>query len=204
MGARGLGKTGQKVAKEWLIEQLYNRKPEFSNKFTQKGLIVEYDAIDLVADFFNYGLLIKNEKHFSNDFLTGTPDLILKDKTIDIKSSWDISTFPLFNEELDKAYYWQGIGYMALTGKRQHEVIYCLMDTPKHLIEREAYSYCRNNGIEELEQDLYDEFERKMTFSDIPEKLRVKKYSFEFSQSDYDKVIERVEECREFIKTLTT
>jgi len=72
------------------------------------------------------------------------------------------------------------------------------------LIEREAYSYCRNNGIEELEQDIYDEFENKMTFSDIPEKLRVKKYSFEFSQSDYDKVIERVEECREFIKTLTT
>lgn len=202
MGVRGLGKTGEKVVKDWLIEKRFNRKFDFSNKFTQKGLIVEDDSIDLVAEVFNYGMLIKNEVNFSNDYLTGTPDLILKDKTIDIKSSWNVQTFPLFNEKLDKAYYYQGLGYMDLTGKRKHEVIYVLSNTPIHLIEREAWNFCRNNGIEELDADIFDEFNKAMTFDDIDVSMRVKKYSFEYDENEVKSIYSRVEECREYIKTL--
>lgn len=202
MGARGLGKTGETVAKDWLIEKLYNRKKEFSNKFTQKGLIVEDDSIELVAEHFGYGLLIKNEKHFENEFMTGTPDLILKHKTIDIKSSWSVHTFPLFNEQLDKAYYYQGLGYMALTGKRKHEVIYVLSDTPEYLIEREAWKFCRDNGIDELDVDTFEEFQKRMTYDDISIDMRIKKYEFDYDEKEVELIYSRVNDCREYIKTL--
>ena len=46
------------------------------------------------------------------------PD-ILSDQLIDIKSSWDFTTFPMHQQSLpSKDYYWQMQGYMMLTEKR--------------------------------------------------------------------------------------
>ena len=107
-----LGQTSKTYCENWLKEQLYDRKISFSNKYTSKGLIVEQESLDYIAEHLNYGLLVKNEQYFENDFLTGTPDVILKDHLIDVKSSWSFDTFPLFESNIDKGYYYQAQGYM--------------------------------------------------------------------------------------------
>lgn len=187
----------------WIKEQpeFYNRKKEVSTKYMEKGLIMEDDALDLVCDVLDYDLLVKNEQHYQDDFITGTPDNIQKDHVIDVKSSWDFTTFPLFHDILpDTAYLWQAIGYMALTGKEKFRLIYCLLDTPINIIEREARNYSYKNGYGDLTQDMLDEFMERMTYENVPNRLKVRVYDFPHDPEKVKQIEERVILCRKFIE----
>jgi len=203
MGIKALGETGETYCKNWVKEQLYKRRKEFSNKYTEKGLIMEDTSIDFVADELGYGFLAKNDKFLENDFFTGTPDIILNDHVIDVKNSWDCFTFPLFDKELpNKDYFFQAQVYLALTGLSKYKVIYTLTDTPMHLIEKEAYFHCKNNGYDELEPEILDEFIDKMTYNDIPNSLKIKVFEIEKCEETIDKLKNRVIECRNYIKSI--
>lgn len=201
-GKRGLGKTGESYLKQWLKEQEFNRKYEFTSKYTQKGLINEDESIDFIADHLNYGMLMKNEDFFQNDFMQGTPDIILKDHIIDVKNSWDVFTFPYYDNEVNQDYYWQGQVYMALTGKTKYKVIYTLTNTPVNLITKEAYFWCKNNGFDELDEDVYNSFLKKMTYDDLPDEKRIKIFEFDRNDKDIILIEERVKECREYLETI--
>ena len=202
MGIKALGKTGESYCENWLKEQLYKRKIEFSNKYTEKGLIMEDNSIDYVADQLGYGFLAKNEKYFENDFFTGTPDIILKDHVIDVKNSWDFSTFPLFDNEVPNSdYYFQAQVYMELCGVDSYKLIYVLSDTPLNIIEREARSYCYKTGLD-FDDEILNEFVKKMTYSEIPNELKIKVFEIKRNQLDIDKLMIRVIECRNYIETL--
>jgi hypothetical protein len=204
MGIKGLGKTGETYVENWLKEQIYNRKKEFSNKYTEKGNIMEDESIDFVAKYLDLGMLIKNERQFENDFFIGTPDIITKDYIIDVKNSWDCFTFPLFEQDLpNKEYYYQGQVYMSLTGISKYKVIYTLMDTPEHLIEKEAYFYCKNNGYDELDEDVYNSFKEKMTYKNIDNSLKIKVFEFEKNNDVIDLIKNRVIDCRNYLSKLS-
>lgn len=197
-----LSKTAQTYCETWLKEQIYSRRKEFSTKFTEKGNIVEDNSIDFVAEQLGYGMLLKNEKHYKGEFITGTPDVVLPDLVIDVKNSWDCFTFPLFETRFDMGYYWQAQGYMALTGRKNYKLIYTLMDTPLHLIEKEAYWYAKNNGYEDLDDKLYQKFLDKMTFGNVPDKYRIKVFDIARNDGDIEQIKERVKQCRQFINSL--
>lgn len=173
-----LSQTAKTYCETWLKEQVYGRRKEIYNKYLQKGLDMENEAIALVENHYNYDFLIKNEKFFSNDFLTGTPDLILPDCIRDTKCSWDCFTFPLFDTNLDKGYYWQMQGYMALVERNLAYVDYVLVDTPEEL-DSNAESY-------------------RMIDVDY----RVKSFKVERNDADIKAISERVKLCREYINTL--
>ena len=196
--------TGAKTyCKDWLKGQLLDYQTIFSNKYTQKGLIMEDESLDFIADNLGFGMLIKNEEYLTNDYIHGTPDVRLKEMIIDVKNSWDASTFPMFENELPKTdYYWQLQGYMWLDDKPKAKLIYTLMDTPEHLIEREARWYSISQGFEELEQSIYEMFVKNMTYHNIDPKLRIKVYDIERNDSDIEMIKERVIECRKYINTL--
>jgi len=205
MGVRGLGKTGEDAAKEWYIEQLYNRRKQFSNKYTNKGNIMEDASIDFIAEHLGYGFLSKNEEYFTNDFFTGTPDIILKSHIIDVKNSFDPFTFPFFENECpNKDYYYQGQVYMDLVGRDSYKLIYTLMDTPINIIESEARKYCFTNGYDMDDMDVYMDFEKRMTYSDIDAKDRIRVFEFERDNKVIDSIKLRVDECREYLSKLTS
>ena len=67
---------------------------------------MEDEAIDLVGEYYGLGFVLKNEEHFENYFVTGTPDLITETTVRDIKCSWSLDTFPAYESELpNKDYY---------------------------------------------------------------------------------------------------
>lgn len=196
-----LTQTNKSYLDNWIKEQVYSRKKEFRSKYTDKGLIVEDNAIDLVAEYLGYGFLMKNTNHYEDDYKTGTPDILPNDDlVIDVKSSWDWSTFPLLEDELpNKDYEYQIQGYMDLLGRSNGAVIYVLLDTPQHLIEREARRFCWANGYEDLDLDIYSEFENKMTYSDIPISKRVKTFYRKYSNDIIEDIHEKVRISREYI-----
>jgi hypothetical protein len=204
MGVKGLGKTGESYLQLWLKEHIYNRKKEFSSKYTQKGLICEDDSIDTVIDLLNLDITTtKNEIYKENDFCTGTCDILLDNLIIDVKNSWDFSTFPLFEKDIpNDSYYWQSQVYMYLYDKHTYKLIYTLNDTPINIIEKEAKNYCYTNGYDLLDNEILEMFINKMTYSDIEKEYKIKVFDIERNDSDIEKIIQRVKDSRNYIKSI--
>ena len=100
----------------------------------QKGTDWEHESIELVNQVRDT-FYIKNEETIENDFLIGTPDIILDNSIIDIKTSWSLETFPAIAAEgINKDYEWQLRGYMMLCDKQSAELIYCMIDTDDFLL----------------------------------------------------------------------
>lgn len=192
---KGLGQTVRTYLDQWIKENLYKRRKEFSSKYTDKGNRVEPLALDFIAEVLDFGMLIKNEQNFENEYLTGTPDVITTKIIIDNKSPWDCFTFPLFESKINEDYFYQGQGYMALTGINEYKLIYTLMDASEVEIIKEAQKYCYQNSID-MDDEIIKQFTGKMTYSHMPNSLRIKVYEFKKDQSIIDRIYERVELCR--------
>ncbi len=200
MGIKGLGQTGFTYLDNWIKGQYYKRQVEIKSKYLDKGNIMEDNSLDEVAKRLGIAVLLKNEEHFDNKFLRGTPDAIVDGVVIDVKNSWSWETFPLTDVEPNKNYYWQLQSYMALTDLKESRLVYTLLDTPAHLIEREAYYYCMRNGYEQLDSKIHKQFIKKMTYSDVPDALRYRSFDIPRDDEAIDLLYERVKECRKYIK----
>ncbi len=182
---------------------MYGIKKEFSSRYTDKGNIVENESIELAQQVLDCGFMHKNEEHFSNDYLTGTPDVNTNDILLDIKSSYDGTTFPFFAEEIPtKDYYYQLQGYMALTGKTESLLVYCLTNTPSEIVEDEVRrEHWKNHLIDESEE-LRQEVEAKHNFDHIPTEKRIKTFEVNYDEEVIQAIYKRIEECREYYNTL--
>jgi len=167
---------------KWLKEQIYGAREFNGNKYTEKGIQMEDEAIEYLSSISSM-FMLKNEESFENEWMTGTPDIILDDTIIDIKNSWDMWTFPLFEDQIPtKDYFYQLQAYMHLTGRKKARLVYCLMDTPEELLNQWTdvpYSY-----------------------EHLDSKYRIKSYEIEYDEEIIKKIQERVEDCREYIKEL--
>jgi len=120
----------RKIAKEIL----FGVRGRIDSKAIQKGLRCENDSIALYNRIAG-AKHIKNLTRMANEWITGEPDLVLRDSGVDIKTSWSVDTFPLTPEEgEDKTYEWQARGYMMLFDRPRWDIAYCLVDTPQDLI----------------------------------------------------------------------
>jgi hypothetical protein len=193
------------VCEKWLKEQsdLYNRRKSFSNKYTQKGIEQEQEGIRLTAEMMGYEIALKNEKVFYNDYIVGTPDLIFSNIIEDVKCSWDEQTFPLFAKELPNiGYWWQGQGYMDIVGRDRFAVNYCLVDAPTNLIDKAAKFKSMELGMSEVDADLYDEIAYSMTYTDVPNQLKFKRFEFTRDDVAIDAIHQQVILCRNYIDEL--
>jgi|SRR5690625_336646 len=185
------------------IEQKYGREKEIESKYLKKGTQVEEDSMTLYSRY-EKKLFIKNEEHLQNDFLTGTPDIIHKGVVHDIKSSWDIFTFfANKGKEMNSDYYWQLMGYMALTGAKKARLAYCLVNTPIGLIEQEKRSLHYKTGLDEDDpvfQEACREIEKLCVYDDIPVDERVIVQDLERDEEAIQAIYERVVECREWMR----
>lgn len=192
-----LSKTAKSYLEQLAKEELLGVRTEFSSKYTDKGNIVEDNAIALVEKVNDVGFLYKNEEHFSNDYVTGTPDVLTSDVLIDVKSSWNVDTFPMFDKTLEnKLYYFQLQAYMWLTGRTESYLCYCLVDTPKFIIKSE---------VRKLHKPRYSDIKAiilKHKFNEDTEKHRVKTFKVELDAEVITQIKERVEVCRDYYNTL--
>ena len=176
-----LSKTTITYLQEWAKQEVYGVRKSISSKYLDKGNAVEDEAIDYAAQELGWVFASKNDEYFEDDFFCGTPDVILEDTIIDIKSSWDCFTFPLFEEDIpNKDYYYQLQVYMHLTGKRKAELVYCLMNTPDEL----AY------------EDVFD-------YSNLSSKYRIKSFYIDYDEEVIEQLKEAVLNSRNYIKEIT-
>ena len=198
-----LSQTTKTYLQELAVEEVYNIRKEFSSRYTDKGNEVEELSIALCNDVLNLGFIYKNEEHFSNEWITGTPDVNTNEILLDVKSSWDATTFPFFDTELkNKDYLYQLQGYMWLTGKEESLLCYCLIDTPLQIVEDEIRREHWKASLIEESLDLRAFVQAKHTFGHIPKEKRLKTFKIAKDDVVIENIKTRIEECREYYNNL--
>jgi hypothetical protein len=198
-----LSQTAKTYVEEQVLQAKYGIVKTFNSRYTDKGNLVEDESIKLASDVLDLGFILKNDEHFSNDWVMGTPDVNTNDILLDVKSSWDATTFPFFATEIPtKDYYYQLQGYMWLTGKQKSLLVYCLVNTPLDMVQDEIRRAHWNANLLEESLDLIDEVQKRHNFDHIPDNRRVKVFEVERDDEVIEQIKERVELCREYYETL--
>jgi hypothetical protein len=198
-----LSQTAKTYVEEQVLLAKYGIIKTFNSRYTDKGNLVEDESIKLASEVLELGFILKNDEHFSNDWVTGTPDVNTANYVLDVKSSWDATTFPFFATEIPtKDYYYQLQGYMWLTGKQKSLLVYCLVNTPLDMVQDEIRRAHWNANLLEESLDLIDEVQKRHNFDHIPDNRRVKVFEVERDDEVIEQIKERVELCREYYETL--
>lgn len=205
-----LSKTAKSHLIEIYIREKYGRRKDVQTKQMRKGVEVEDDAIELLAQSLGRPLG-KNTERFTNDFITGHPDVLdLTEsglKVWDVKSSYDLFTF-LGNipDKLNSQYYWQLQSYMWLTGATESCIAYCLINTPLGIIEQEKKSllYKMNVISEESPEYVLEaaKLELNMMFDDIDQKERLLLFPVHRNDDDIELIKEKVSKARVFLESI--
>ena len=175
--SESLSKTTKSYLEEWVKEQIYGVRKNINSKYLTKGNQVEDDAIVYASAEKGWLFAEKNEQYFEDEYFCGTPDVILEDRIIDIKSSWDCFSFPLFfNGIPNKDYYYQLQTYMHLTQKDKAQLVYVLMNTPEELTLEDSHDY-----------------------SEINSKYRIKTFDIDYDEEVIYELQHKVIESREYI-----
>lgn len=194
-----LSQTCISYLRKWVDEKIYQRRVEFTSKMTDKGNLVEDDAINYASIHLGWGLVSKNLDRYHNDYIHGEPDVVMENEVPDIKSSYTHETFPLYSPELENEdYAWQDLSYMWLCEKPKGSIVYVLMSMPEEMIRKEA----RWKLPEGYTEEEYAEFAKQFQYDDLPPYLRIKQYDVPRDGEKIEAIKTRVLECRAYIETV--
>lgn len=224
-GKDTMGATCTSYLHQLYLENKYNRKKDFTSREMEKGIRMEEQAITLLALQKRYNFK-KNSERLSNDFLTGEPDIFIGDSIqaveegFDTKCAWSVWTMP---DELDKMYYWQNMGYMALTGAKKWTTAYCLVNAPADMIINEKnrmwYALGCPDDTNPKYLDKRREIEKNMIFDialfmeknphfdfdideweyDIPAEERIIEFTVDRDEEAIEAIYQRIRDCRAYM-----
>lgn len=198
-----LSQTAKTYIEELAKEHLFGIKKVFKSRYTDKGNEVEEKAIELTEDVLGFEFLTKNDDYFENDYIKGTPDIITTSLVIDVKSSWSGDTFPFFETELpNKDYYYQVMGYMWLTGKKNALISYCLINTPEEIVNDEIRRTAWGKYEIEPSEETIRDVVALHSFEHIPKDRRVKAFHVEYNEGVVNEMKTRIEHCRTYFNEL--
>jgi hypothetical protein len=191
------------VIDKWLYDK-YGFLESIKNNYMDKGIECEQNSMDLVSQVVEGGFRARYNTKLQNDYVIGTPDIVLSDYVEDIKTSWNLKTF--YNAELSKIYYTQAQCYMWLTGKEKYRLIYALVPTPENMIldecEKLVYKYKRNTENEDYIKECEQIKKNNDLIKDLPIEKRVKVFEFGYDPQYIETLKVKIERAREYYNTL--
>jgi len=205
--------------KQWLKNFKYGRRKELKNKYVIKGNEVEEDGFTLMATELKLGMVYKNTERKSNAYIEGECDLHVErlDSVYDNKASYDLDTFPMYEDVFDKRYWWQLQGYGCLWSAKNLVLCHTLNDATDRMVEdatrwkddhEEKYKIAEQivftqAQFEHCKLAMFSDSTLD-TFIPIPDEERIKTFRFDYDPKQIEKVKDRVLMCREYIYQLLT
>jgi hypothetical protein len=191
------------VEDKWLFEQ-FGFSELLKNQYMDKGNECEQDSMDLVSQVVEGGFRSRYNTKLQNEYVIGTPDIVLTDCVEDIKTSWNLKTF--FNAELSKMYYAQAQCYMWLTSKEKYRLIYALVPTPQSMVlnecEKLVYKYGKNYENEDYIKECQQIQRNNDLIKELPTEKRVKVFAFDYDPAYIETLKIKIERAREYYNTL--
>ena len=117
-------------------QDFFGYRVELDNKYINKGKDQEQDSIDLLnaVRFTNYH---KNIFRLEDEYLTGECDILADERIIDVKTSWNLETWPATpGEAHDNDYEWQGRAYLMLYDREIFELVFCMVTTKDEFLNQ--------------------------------------------------------------------
>lgn len=153
--------------------ETFGRNFSFTNKYVQKGIEQEEEAITVYQNYRNNILGIKtffinNKKRIENDYISGEADLTDTNdfencnEGFDTKCSWELETFPYEDDDLDIAYETQNQCYMWLSNCEKWTTASVLVNITEHLLNNEKlkWFYALGQPMEEENKNYKDYIEK--------------------------------------------
>lgn len=164
------------TCKTYLNEWFANDNEQINSKYINKGIEVEDDLIDFMAEQLGYGMASKCHESASNEFMQGTCDVLVNDAVIDVKASYNRnSLYQQAIEGLKDEYYWQLMVYMELYKKEKAIVFHGLLNTPE------------------------TDWQPEIVYDDMPANERWIAFKFDYDIDKITAIKERVEQCRAYL-----
>ncbi len=165
------------TCKTYLESWYANDNEQVYSKYLDKGIQVENDLIDFMADCLGYGLAEKCKESASNEFMQGSCDVITKDTIIDVKAAYNVTTLnKQAIEGLQHEYYCQMQVYLELYNRSKGIIFHGLLNTPE------------TNYSEEV------------VYEEMPVNERWIAYSIDSDTEFIEAVKERVLLCRDYLE----
>jgi len=191
-GKSTMGMTAKDFVRETWIGKNYHRRPFVQTKPMIKGTEVELDSMELYTQVTGELITKYEGDRLKNDWIGGTPDAVLEDSVLDIKSPFDIFTFS--KSMLTPLYEWQLRGYMMLLDKSYATLAYCLVNAPADMVEGE---------LRYLDGEDYDTKRKLLVYDDIDPADRIRTFRVDRDMEKEQMIIDRVEEARRYASEFT-
>jgi len=202
-----MGETAKGYVRDLWRQTEYGYREEVMTDEMLKGHLCEQDSLALVQKVLGGEFRPKNTLRLQNDYITGTPDVILKreDFVEDVKTSYNLRTFS--ESAMTPAYFWQAMGYLWLSGKTKYRLIYCLVPTPDELITEQKKRFYFRFNCDESNPDyvrISDQIDHNNNLiSTISAEKRIRVFEFDFEPEKIEMLKDRVGLARQYYKTLT-
>jgi len=211
---------GKKQTLKLWLKCNYGYEEVVATKSMTKGTELEADAIEIVEQVLGREGRVNSEiralrsagKKFTNDpnaisfgyyndYLTGSPDVILDDVIEDIKVSDNIETF--HESELTDNYEWQLRAYMWLTGRKTARLIYVAMPDPDWMIVSKINQLNYQLRDEVMITSYADQIRHngKCVLS-MPIEKRIKVFTIEHDDAKIEQIKSIVNQVREYCNIL--
>ncbi len=198
--SKGAKTAVEKIFKETVLN--CNRMP-LETLPIMKGLECEDLAIERLSRFIGVKL-VKNMKHYPDEYGVGTPDCLIKGKVgFDTKVSFTYESFPLFEYKLETDYYWQNVRYMMLTGVKEWYTVYSLENHPENVIKKLARQMWYKAGNEgEVSESFIKEIRDYYNYNHLPDEQRLRFFKVELKDEDVQKVKKHYELANTYYNSL--
>ncbi|KAA6438843.1 hypothetical protein FEM33_15600 [Dyadobacter flavalbus] len=204
--SEAISETAKTLVRNVWLQKEFGYKEDVMTDEMLKGHICEQDSLGLVKQVLGGEFRVKNTLRFRNDYIEGTPDIILKkqDFVEDVKTSYNLRTFT--EAELIKNYYWQGQGYMWLTGKTKYRLMYCLVPTPEEIVTEQKKRWyfkfnCDESNPHYMEMAAQIEHNNNL-ISKLPAENRIKIFEFDFEPEKIEVLKAKILVSRQYYNTL--
>lgn len=179
------------------------------NPYAPNGTRKEPHVISLIENVSGLKIF-RNKIRQKNDFLHGVIDAFdneIPDDSIcvhEIKTTSDRVKFNFRRRyPLDKHKFLQAQGYLAISGKDNAMIHYCLLDYPDSVIseqkELHRKRYVHTTGSIDGFPEYWKNQERALTHSNIPEKDRIFSCSVDRNEEAIEKIYKKVVDCRTWL-----
>jgi len=154
-----LPQTAQSELRKAWRSAKYNRGFQFTNRYVQKGLAQEEEAITLLSKSLGRPLFKWKRGRLHSKFFQGEPDIVLEEAGFDTKCSWGLSTFPFPGDDNDPEYEWQNQIYMKLCDKEVWYTCKVLVNTTERLLYNEKMKWFYSMGSPDVGTPEWAEYE---------------------------------------------
>jgi hypothetical protein len=185
---------------------------EYGNPFAPNGIIKEPYVIGLIEQVAGMKLY-RNKATIKNDFLHGIVDAIDEElveesnMVHEIKTTSDRIRFNFRRRyPLDKQRFLQAQGYLAISGKDQALIHYCLVDYPESIIQEQKKlhrdSYIKADLPVIDFENYWSKQESFFRHKNIPDKDRLFTCLVPRDEAAIEKIYKKVVDCRTWLNEL--